>query len=396
VSVENGAFIKSGQSTIYGDTDLTHTAGSAENTSASGEGHAVYTGSGRNRYSTAGPGVNLDSGKDGEAGGWEAGEAPSGFSLEQSLTWLDRNAVAGGEYTVTLHTNETIAPQTLYYGGKAVKITLQGDTSERTVGLTTTARGSLFTVGSWATLTLGAHVTLRGHSNNDSPLVTVNSSGTLTMNAGSKITGNTAYEGGGVYASNGGAFTMNGGEISGNSATYIYDYGGGGGVYIESTFTMNGGKISGNSTNGEGGGGVLINGTFAMNGGEISGNSANGTYGSGGGVYSRHNFTMTGGAIHGNTASRSGGGVYVRAGSFSKTGGGTGGGVIYGSDGGASLKNTVADGDTNGHAVYYEVSVVGNSDYYYRDATLTAGDNISTGDTVPAASGETVGKWTKR
>jgi hypothetical protein len=67
----------------------------------------------------------------------------------------------------------------------------------------------------------------------------------------------------------------------------------------------------------------------------------------------------TGGEIRGNTASRAGGGVYVRGGGFSKTGGGTGGGVIYVSDGDASLKNTAADGDTNGHAVYYEVSSVG-------------------------------------
>jgi hypothetical protein len=395
VSVENGAFIKNGQSIIYGDTDLTHTAGSAENTSASGEGHAVYTGSGRNRYSTAGPGVNLDSSKDGAAGGWEAGEAPAGFSLEQSLTWLENNAVAGGEYTITLHINESSAPKTLYYGGKAVKITLQGDASERTVSLTT--NGSLFTVESWVTLTLGAQVTLRGHSGNDSPLVQVSSyNGALIMNAGSKITGNTAYDGGGVYASNGGAFTMNGGEISGNSATYIY--GGGGGVYVDGIFTMNGGKISGNSTNGDGGGGVCLGGggTFTLNGGEISGNSANGAYGSGGGVYSRYNFTMTGGEIRGNTASRAGGGVYIRGGDFSKPGGGTGGGVIYGSDGGASLKNTAADGDTNGHAVYYEVSIVGSSAYYYRDATLNAGDHISTSDTLPATSGETLGNWTKR
>jgi hypothetical protein len=72
---QEGTFTKSGQSTIYGDTDTTHTAGSTENTAQSGNGHAVYvyvsSSSFKKRNTTAGPGVDLDSAKDGAAGGWE-------------------------------------------------------------------------------------------------------------------------------------------------------------------------------------------------------------------------------------------------------------------------------------------------------------------------------------
>jgi hypothetical protein len=61
-------FTKTG-GTIYGDTDTTHTAGSTENTATSGNGHAVYNyDGGKKRNSTAGPGVNLDSGI---AANWE-------------------------------------------------------------------------------------------------------------------------------------------------------------------------------------------------------------------------------------------------------------------------------------------------------------------------------------
>jgi hypothetical protein len=77
--------------------------------------------------------------------------------------------------------------------------------------------------------------------------------------------------------------------------------------------------------------------------------------------------------------------------SFTKTGG-----IIYGDTDTThtpgSNENTVKYGNTWGHAVYYYVAY---PDYYYRDATLNAGDNISTGDTLPTTSGQTVGYWTK-
>jgi hypothetical protein len=57
-----GTLIKKG-GTIYGDTDTAHTEGSAENTAASGKGHAVFVGNedaaDAIRNATAGPGLKL-------------------------------------------------------------------------------------------------------------------------------------------------------------------------------------------------------------------------------------------------------------------------------------------------------------------------------------------------
>jgi hypothetical protein len=91
---------------------------------------------------------------------------------------------------------------------------------------------------------------------------------------------------------------------------------------------MSGGRISGNeaSHRGNGGGVYVKGGTFTRSGGEISGNTARGggDYNSwGGGVYVEDGrFTMSGGEISGNTAScydsgdPRGGGVYVNGGRF--------------------------------------------------------------------------------
>jgi uncharacterized repeat protein (TIGR02543 family) len=248
---------------------------------------------------------------------------PADLSLAASLAWISGNAQEGGFYTITVKANETIAPQTLSYSGKNVRITLNGGASERTVSLS--AAGSLFTVESGVTLTLDNNITLKGRSGNI-PLVWVNSGGTLVMNTGSKISGNTGTNGGGVYVS--GIFIMPGGTISGNTAPYVSNGSlapttwSGGGVYVASSgiFTMNGGTISGN-TAAAGGGGVCVsgNGIFTMNGGIISGNTA-----------------------------ASGGGVFVSgSGTFTKQPGG----IIYGSEAGSTLKNTATNGSGSGHAV---------------------------------------------
>jgi uncharacterized repeat protein (TIGR02543 family) len=136
---------------------------------------------------------------------------PPNLSLAESLAWLDSNAVEGGDYTITVNANESLAPKTLSYSGKNVAITLNGGTSERTVSLSSS--GSLFTVESGVTLTLGSNVTVRGRSGNTASLVLVNSGGKLVMESGSKITGNSnsSYYGGGVFV-NSGTFTMCGGE----------------------------------------------------------------------------------------------------------------------------------------------------------------------------------------
>jgi uncharacterized repeat protein (TIGR02543 family) len=159
------------------------------------------------------------------------------LSLDDTLTWISNNAMEGGAYTITLRNNETISPKSLSYGGKTVCITLSGETTKRTVSLSTI--GSLFTVGSGVTLTLDTNITLQGRSDNINSLVEVNGGGTLVMNAGSKISGNTTSSlyGGGVYVSNG-TFTMSGGEISGNTAS-----GGGGVCVLGGRFTKQSGGI---------------------------------------------------------------------------------------------------------------------------------------------------------
>jgi hypothetical protein len=165
---------------------------------------------------------------------------------------------------------------------------------------------------------------------------------------------------------------------------------------------MCGGEISDNTASFGGGGGVFINdGTFNMSGGKISGNTAygngNGNAGQGGGVYVAKvffvgTFNMSGGEISGNTASYSGGGVCVSNGTFTKIGGG----VIYGSDASDPLKNTIGS-DIWGHAVLYYLidSSASSLNHYYRDITLDTEDNISTMDTFPSSSGESLNGWTK-
>jgi hypothetical protein len=83
------------------------------------------------------------------------------------------------------------------------------------------------------------------------------------------------------------------------------------------------GKITGNTNRSFGGGVYIKRGAFTMSGGEISGNSAGqAAYaGDGGGVYIDYStFTMTGGTISGNIGNN-GGGVYVSDYSFTMSGG---------------------------------------------------------------------------
>jgi uncharacterized repeat protein (TIGR02543 family) len=250
-------------------------------------------------------------------------------------------------------------------------ITLVGSSP---VELSLSSAGALFSIGA-GELILDKNITLTGLATNDRSLVYVDGSSTsLTMKAGAKITGNTAYgPGGGVWIGNA-SFTMEGGEISGNSVTSGY----GGGVYViyNGSFTMEGGEISGNSASSGIGGGVLVwrttpgSNSFTMEGGEISGNTAAWDEGGGGGI-----------------------GISGHYSSFNKTGG-----IIYGDTDGThtagSTENTATSGNTKGHAVYYYVDA---STGYYRDATLNAGDNISTG-AVPATATESYDStnWIKK
>jgi uncharacterized repeat protein (TIGR02543 family) len=284
----------------------------------------------------------------------EMADTPDDLSLAEFLVWISANVEEEGAYSITLKADEAIAPTELSYGVDNVSIVIDGGTVERVISLNSV--GSLFSVGSGVTLTLGNNVTLQGRSDNTTSLVRVNERGTLVMNAGAKVSGNTATasdssaEGGGVYVSSSGMFTMNAGaKVSGNTITVSDSSAEGGGVYVDSggTFEMRGGEITDNSVSGAyssddyfgvSGGGVYSNGTFTMRSGAISGNSVSVYsnsgdyfYARGGGVYSNGTFTMSSGAIRGNTASGTsdysapsvyGGGVYVESsGTFEMNGG---------------------------------------------------------------------------
>jgi uncharacterized repeat protein (TIGR02543 family) len=296
-------------------------SGGLKNTATEGYsyGHAVYIDSSPVKIRNA----TADSGVilDGAASGAAGGwetSLSSALSLAQSLTWINNNAVEGGAYSITVSADESVAPAALSYSGKKVSVTLDGGSAERTVSLN--SNGALFTIGGGATLTLGNNITLQGRSGNTASLVRVNSGGTLIMSGGSKIAGNSnaSSSGGGVSVDNG-TFTMSGGAISGNSSSF------GGGVYVYS-------------------------GTFTMSGGEISDNS-----------------------------SSSGGGVYAGgSGTFAKQGGG----IIYGSDADDGVKNTAANGDNYGHAVYIDSSPA-------RIRTSTADDGVA----LDSAAGGDAGGW---
>ena len=110
------------------------------------------------------------------------------------------------------------------------------------------------------------------------------------------------------YAEDGGGAIFNAAELHINSGSLNYNYTPAWGGAIRtagdtdgnSVITFSGGTISHNATNNNMGGGVILRGgTFTMTGGEISDNTA----GKGGGIsITDAAFTMTGGSIKGNTS----------------------------------------------------------------------------------------------
>jgi hypothetical protein len=191
------------------------------------------------------------------------GDVPAGIpvpgkTLSQKISWLKAsgNTKPGNTYLVIVDDDYDLTPQNLSGVGSNVTVILFGGDSEKTLSLTGSVSGSLFTIPSNATLVLDKNITLKGKIDNYYPLVYV--SGTLEMRDGSKITGNTngstsSYSpfGGGVFVN--GTFNMKGGEISNNSASN------GGGVYVNAqsattygTFRIENGTVYGtdDSTNG--------------------------------------------------------------------------------------------------------------------------------------------------
>jgi uncharacterized repeat protein (TIGR02543 family) len=288
--------------------------------------------------------------------------------LAKALNYIKNNPPAvTTNYTIVLDGNYAIDGGAVNINTANAVITLLGKVPSE---VSLSSNGYLFQISA-GELILDNNITLKGLTTNNSPLIRVyGASASLTMKAGAKITGNTAAIGGGVYVS-GGRLTMEGGEISGNTATIS---GGCVGVYVyNGSFTMSGGKISDNTATIGGGGGVSVsdNSSFIMSGGEISGNT-----------------------------SGFGGGVIVQNSSFNKTGNSIICGDIDGDpDNGNATDNTATQGNKSGHAVYYQAYDDNAKSwiFYYRDATLGSGVNISTA-TLPTEAGpsNSVGNWIKK
>lgn len=260
----------------------------------------------------------------------------NGANLAAKLSWLTGNAQRDTAYLLEIKQGESIAAQSLSYGGRTgISIRLKGIGGERVISLTGT--GSLFTIDSGVTLILDSNITLKGITGNTASLLRVSPGGKLVINTASKITGNSfsisGVKGGGVYV-DGGTVTMNGGEISFNNCLN------GGGVYVANgAFTMNGGAISENNAD-YSGAGVLVdsNAVFTMSGGKITDNRSDG--GGGVAVGASAIFIMIGGEISGNTASFAGGaGVALGPGTFAMNGGKISGNITDHSGGGVNLSS---------------------------------------------------------
>ena len=182
--------------------------------------------------------------------------------------------------------------------------------------------GSGVYLSSNSTFTMSEHAAISGNSAAMTGGGVFVSSGSITMSSDAAISGNSAgNNGGGIYISYPGTFTMENGTISGNSADKN-----GGGVYVHNSgaFTMNSGSISGNRATQNGGGVYVENiGTaFTMKDGTIGGSTAADANAAkyGGGVYVKNGtFTMSGGKVTGNTA-KNGGGVRLDKGTFNMSG----------------------------------------------------------------------------
>jgi len=299
--------------------------------------------------------------------------------------------VAAGEYEITVHKDQTIAPYTLPNGAR---ITLLGGEEESKISLS--ANGAMFTLADDSReLTLGNNITLVGRGSastgpNNMALIYMNR-GTLAMENGSKITGNEnlSADSAGIFI-NAGIFTMNGGTISGNIA-----YKGAGVFMLGGTFTMNDGLITGNKTtsaDGAVGGGVVVAGgaTFNMTGGvitdneAISGSAGGGIHISGGTLNISNNALITG-----NTASGSGGGINITGGNVNITGGAitknkasNGGGIFitHGIDVDSTL--TMTGGRIGGDSQDGNIAPTGGGVAFYFSPDAATGTFIVGGNAV--------------
>ena len=259
-------------------------------------------------------------------------------------------------------------------------------------------------LSSYSAFSMSDHAAISGNSAAATGGGVFVSSGSITMSSDAVISGNSAgNNGGGIYISYPGTFTMENGTISGNSADKN-----GGGVYVHNSgaFTMNSGSISGNSATQNGGGVYAENiGTaFTVKGGTIGGSTAADANAAkyGGGVYVKNGtFTMSGGKVTGNSASKDGGGVRLDKGTFNMSGsavisrntaGGYGGGVdandgSFTMSGGSITGNTTTNESPNWSG--------GGGVCVFDDGSFTmSGGSITGNNSLRGAGVELVGSGT--
>ena len=264
--------------------------------------------------------------------------------------------------------------------------------------------GSGVYLSSNSTFTMSEHAAISGNSAAMTGGGVFVSSGSITMSSDAAISGNSAgNNGGGIYISYPGTFTMENGTISGNSADKN-----GGGVYVHNSgaFTMNSGSISGNRATQNGGGVYVENiGTaFTMKDGTIGGSTAADANAAkyGGGVYVKNGtFTMSGGKVTGNSATKGGGGVRLDKGTFNMSGSavisrntadGYGGGVdanngTFTMSGGSITGNSTTGDDAN-------FCGGGGVDVYNGGSFTMSGGSITGNNSLRGAGVELVGSGT--
>jgi len=209
----------------------------------------------------------------------------------------------------------------------------------------------------------------------------------LTMQGGA-ITNCTALQGGGIFFHTGKTFTLTAGEISHCTATGNMANGGGVFLHKIETFTMSGGTIS-NNTAPYLGGGIYMGqedtpaGSYQITAGEISHNSVTDPYGFGGGIYVQKGITLNleNTLVTGNTASALGGGIWAcRTGDIKIYV--TDGGAVYDNDaqGADGVKTPDQAGDdiafvaslgTASTMTLYQKMLGGGFNHYYKDGGIT-------------------------
>jgi hypothetical protein len=291
-------------------------------------------------------------------GGWGSGGGlyATGGSVDISSSMIASNRATGGQGG-NGYATYTLSGRTTYVGG---------GTGGSATGVGLYVNGGSLTIGT----------------------TTIASNHGINAFAGRGGYISTASQGGGLY--NGGTLMVSNSTLSGNSATAVFGYvGGGGSIYNAGTLTVSNSTLSGNSATNSyaigccdyGGGGIDNVGTLTVSNSTLSGNSAE-TYG--GGIYNHGTLTVSNSTLSGNSAIEGGGIVNVMGGALtvsnstlsgnfatSRSVEAIGGGIY--NDGTLTLSNSTLSANSAGNA--YGGGI-------YNHGTLTVSNSTLSGNTA--------------